>query len=162
MQTGNLLQCSTSDIGILDLESHWNSLIVAFPACWAYKKSMKAIAFVLLSLCLAGCAESKYASHPQAALIGPGYLETVAKHPPDRATQYYYPGFSIRDFELSADASLPLPKPNLSPEIVALLTNLRQPTQQVKDITGKGYPCLEKTGMRLFTKADQESTLSRK
>jgi hypothetical protein len=122
---------------------------------------MKVITFVLLALCLTGCA-SKYASHPQAALIGPGYLETVAAYPPDRDTQYYYPGFGIRNFELSADASAPLPKPDLSPTVTVLLTQLREPTQHVKDITGKGYPSLENTGMRLFTSSDQDSKTSHK
>jgi hypothetical protein len=115
---------------------------------------MKAIICVLSISCLTGCA-SKYSSHPGAALIGPGYLDTIADYPRDRDTQYYYPGFGIRNFELSPDASKPLPKPDLSPAVAALLTQLPEPSQQVKDITGKGYPCLEKTGIRLFTRADQ-------
>jgi hypothetical protein len=117
---------------------------------------MKAISFVLLIFCLTGCAASKYSSHPGAAVIGPGYLYAIAEYPRDFATQYYYPGFRIRDFELSADASKPLPKPDLSPAVAALLTELPEPTQHVKDITGKGYPCLETTGIRLFTSADQK------
>jgi hypothetical protein len=116
---------------------------------------MKVITFVFLSLCFTGCA-SKYASHPQAALIGPGYLETVAAYPRDRATQYYYPAFRIRDFQLSADASAPLPNPNLHPAVAVLLTHIPEPSQHVKDVTGKGYPGLERTtGMLLFTSAYQ-------
>lgn len=114
---------------------------------------MKVISSVLLVLCLTGCATSKYSSHPGAAVIGPDYLETMAKFPPDFDTQYYYPGFHIRDFVLSADASMPLPKPDLSPEVSALLTELPVPSPHVKAITGKGYPGLEETGIRLFTSA---------
>jgi hypothetical protein len=115
---------------------------------------MKVMSSVLLILCLTGCA-SKYSSNPGAALIGPGYLDTIADYPRDRDTQYYYPGFAIRDFELSAEASAPLPKPDLSPAVAALLTQIPEPSQHVKDITGKGYPCLEETGIRLFTRADR-------
>jgi hypothetical protein len=117
---------------------------------------MKVMTFVFLVLCLTGCAAGKYSSHPGAAVIGPGYLETIAKHPPDFDTQYYYPGFRIRDFELSPDAAKPLPKPDVSPAVAALLVELREPSQHVKAITGKGFPCLEKTGIRLFTSANQK------
>src|SRR5690242_19941792 len=121
---------------------------------------MKVMTFVLLTLCFTGCA-SKYSSNPGAAVVGPGYLDAIAAYPPDRATQYYYPGFRIRDFELSPDASTPLPIPNLSPAVAELLLQLPPPTQYVQDITGKGYPTLEKTGIRLFTQADPESIPSR-
>ncbi len=118
---------------------------------------MKAITFLFLALFSAGCANSKYSSNPGAAVIGPGYLETIAAYPPDHATQYYYPGFRIHGYEPSPDASTPLPKPDLSPAVAELLTQLQEPSRHVNDITGKGYPCLEKTGIRLFTSAEQES-----
>jgi len=117
---------------------------------------MKVITFAFVVLCLTGCAASKYSSNPGAAVVGPGYLETIAKYPPDFDTQYYYPGFRIRDFEPSDDASKPLPKPYLSPAVAALLIELPAPSQHVKEITGKGYPRLEKTGIRLFTSANQK------
>jgi hypothetical protein len=115
---------------------------------------MKVITFVLLAIGFTGCA-SKYSTNPGAAVIGPDYLDTIAAYPRDRTTQYYYPGFHIRDFELTLDASTPLPKPDLSPAVADLLLQIPEPTQHVKDITGKGYPCLEKTGIRLFTSADR-------
>ena len=117
---------------------------------------MKVIVSVFLALCLTGCAAGKYSSHPGAAVVGPGYLETIAKYPRDFDTQYFYPGFRIHDFGLSADASMPLPKPDLSPEVAALLTELPVPSRHVMAITGKGYPSLEMTGIRLFTKANQK------
>lgn len=168
MQITIFCPCSASDFGTWDLEFLWCLVLGIFLVLLLFaplepiRKTMKVMMFVFLALCFTGCASSKYSTHPQAALIGPGYLETAAKYPPDRATQFYYPGFSVHDFELSAAASAPLPKPDLSPAIQALLTQLRQPTQQVKDITGKGYPCLEKTGMRLFTSAEQEKHPSHK
>ena len=51
---------------------------------------------------------------------------------------------------------MPLPKPDLSPEVAALLTELPVPSRHVMAITGKGYPSLEMTGIRLFTKANQK------
>ena len=130
--------------------------MLLFVARRLIRKTMKVISFVLLILGLTGCAASKYSSHPGAAVVGPGYLETMAKYPPDFDTKYYYPGFRIRDFELSADAAMPLPKPDASPAVAALLTELPEPSPHVKDITGKGYPCLEKRGIRLFTSADRK------
>jgi hypothetical protein len=117
---------------------------------------MKVITFVLLALCLTGCATSKYSSNPGAAVVGPDYLDTIAAYPRGRATQYYYPGFHIREFELSSDASTPLPKPDLSPAVAELLLQIPEPAPHVMDITGKGYPCLEKRGIRLFTSAEQK------
>lgn len=117
---------------------------------------MKVSRFIFLVLCLTGCAGSKYASNPGAAVVGPGYLNAIAAHPRDRATEYYYPSFRIQDFQLSADASAPLPKGAAGPEVAALLTYVPEPSPQVKEITGKGYPCLERTGIHLFTEPSKE------
>ena len=112
---------------------------------------MKVSRFVFLVLCLTGCAGSKYASNPGAAVVGPGYLDAIAEHPRDRDTQYYYPSFRIADYQPSADASAPLPKAAVGAEVAALLTYVPEPSAQVQEITGKGYPCLERRGIRLFT-----------
>jgi hypothetical protein len=78
-------------------------------------------------------------------------LDYIAEYPRDHATQYYYPAFRIRDFELPPDVAAPLPPPHLSPMVAALLMDIPQPTQEVKDITGHGYPSLERTGLLMFT-----------
>jgi len=111
---------------------------------------MKVIRIVLLILCLTGCA-SKYASDPRAAVVGPAYLDAIAANPRDRATQYYYPSFAIRNFEPAAALSTPWPTPAVTPEIAALQTEIPEPSRNVREITGKGYPCLEQAGLRLFT-----------
>lgn len=113
---------------------------------------MKVSRLVFLVLFLTGCANSsKFSSNPGAAVVGPGYLNAIAEHPRDRNTQYYYPSFRMRDFQLSADASAPLPKGAVGPQVTASLTYVPEPSAQVKEITGKGYPCLERTGIQLFT-----------
>ena len=117
---------------------------------------MKVSRFIFLVLCLTGCAGSKYASNPGAAVVGPGYLDAIAANPRDRATEYYYPSFGMRDFQFSADASAPLPKGAAGPEVTALLTYVPEPGAQVKEITGKGYPCLERRGIYLFTEPRKE------
>jgi hypothetical protein len=106
----------------------------------------------VLGLGLAGCASSKYASNPGAAVVGPGYLEAMAAHPRDRDTQYYYPHFEVRGYEPSAGAAAPLPKASISAEVADLLINIPEPSREVTEITGKGYPCLERTGIILLTK----------
>jgi hypothetical protein len=110
---------------------------------------MKALYFVFLALCLTGCA-SRYSSDPRAAVVGPAYLDFIAEYPRDRDTQYYYPGFSIRDFQLPTALSIPMPSV-ASPRVAVLLAGVPEPSQKVKDITGKGYPRLERTGLLLFT-----------
>ena len=35
--------------------------------------------------------------------------------------------------------------------VAALLMDIPQPSQKVKDITGHGYPSLERTGLLMFT-----------
>ena len=112
---------------------------------------MKVSRFVFLVLFLTGCAGSKYSSNPGAAVIGPGYLDAIADHPRDRDTQYYYPSFGIRNYQPSTEASAPVPKAPVSPAVVALLTSVPEPGPHVKEITGKGYPCLERRGIQLFT-----------
>ena len=112
---------------------------------------MKVSQFIFLVVFLTGCAgSSKFSSNPGAAVVGPGYLEAIAAHPRDKATQYYYPSFGIRNFQLSADASARLPI-HVGPEVAALLTYVPEPSAHVKEITGKGYPCLERRGILLFT-----------
>ena len=112
---------------------------------------MKVTKFVLLTLCLTGCCSSKYSSNPGAAVVGPGYLCAIAEHPRDRDTQYYYPGFGIRDYHPSMDALAPMPKAPINPEVAAMLTYVPEPSEKVKKLTGKGYPCLERTGIILLT-----------
>jgi hypothetical protein len=112
---------------------------------------MKVSRFVFLVLFLTGCASSKFSSNPGAAVVGPGYLDAIAEHPRDRDTQYYYPSFKIQDYQPSAEALEPLPKAAVGAEVAALLTYVPEPSAHVKEITGKGYPCLERTGIQLFT-----------
>lgn len=88
--------------------------------------------------------------------MGPGYLYAIADHPRDRDTQYFYPGFGIRNFEFGTNLATPLPPPNLSSRVAALLTYIPEPSQPVKDITGKGYPKLEQAGILLFTRPAQQ------
>lgn len=118
---------------------------------------MKVIASVFLALCFTGCAgPSKFSSNPGAAVVGPGYLDAIADHQRDRDTQYYYPGFGIHDFEFGANLSTPLPPPDVSPKVAALLIAIPEPSHDVQKITGKGYPALERTGIRLFTSPAQK------
>lgn len=112
---------------------------------------MKVNRLIFLVLFLTSCAGSKFASNPGAAVVGPGYLDAIADNPRDRATQYYYPSFGIRDFQPSAELSEPLPKADIGADVAALLTYVPEPSAQVIEITGKGYPCLERRGIQLFT-----------
>jgi hypothetical protein len=114
------------------------------------KPGMKATGLICIVSLLAGCAKSRFASDPRAAVVGPAYLDYIVENPPDRDTQFYCPAFTIGGLHNWADPSLGLS--NTSPtEISALLINLPAPTQKVKDLTGKGYPDLERKGVRLFT-----------
>lgn len=63
--------------------------------------------------------------------------------------------------KLRADRSLSeLPSPLAS--IDALQTDMPEPSQAVKDITGKGYPLLEqKSGLLVFTGTDYQTQLSK-
>lgn len=134
-----------------------HQLRLPFSAPGPISYAMKVIACVFLVLCFTGCAgSSKHSSNPGAAVVGPGYLYAIADYPRDRDTQYYYPGFGIRNFEFGTNLSTPLPQPDLSPKVAALLTYIPEPSQKVKDITGKGYPELERTGIQLFTGPAQQ------
>lgn len=117
---------------------------------------MKVIRFVFLAFCLTGCASSKHSTDPRAAVVGPAYLDYIAAHPRDQATQYYYPSFGIHNFQPSEALLTPLPKSAAGPKVAALLADIPEPSRQVQEVTGKGYPCLERTGIRLFTAPSQQ------
>ena len=103
------------------------------------------------ALLLAGCTTqpSRFASDPRAAIIGPAYLDVIADNPRDCHTQFYYPAFT-RDLPGWTDPTSTLP-PNPFPEISPLLTDIPAAAPEVRDIAGKGYPDLERKGIRLFT-----------
>lgn len=113
---------------------------------------MKAIGLILLALSLVGCAsKSKFASDPRAAVVGPAYLDYIAQYPRDRDTEFYYPAFTVHSLEKGLPPSTTLPGSAVAPSISAILISIPEPTQQIKNITGKGYPSLERDGLRLFT-----------
>jgi hypothetical protein len=113
---------------------------------------MKAIGLILVVLALAGCAQSPYSHDPRAAKVGPAYLDYIAQYPRDRATEYYYPVFTLRGMTCCQDSVADIPGPLANP-IDPLLTQLPDVPACVQKITGKGYPCLESVGMRVFTGA---------
>lgn len=115
---------------------------------------MKVIQFGFLALYLTGCA-SRYSSDPRAAVVGPAYLDFIAEYPRDHATQYYYPSFEIRNFELEPALTVPMSSA-AGPKVSVLLADIPEPSPRVKDITGKGYPSLEQTGLRLFTRQAEQ------
>lgn len=122
----------------------------------AYKESMKAIGLSLLALSVAGCSSpnpNRYAWDPRAALVGPAYLEYMAEFPRDRDTEFFYPSFTSRSVETAVPASTPLTGAAVPPAVAALLIDIPQPNPNVDGCEGKGYPKLEKTGIRLFTAA---------
>lgn len=106
---------------------------------------MKAVSILVLALAASGCAtKSKYAGDPRAAVVGPAYLDYIDQYPRDRDTQYYYPGFGVSGFTNEVDYSLP-PSDTYS-EFKPLLTQIPQRSEEVKEITGKGWPELERIG----------------
>jgi hypothetical protein len=122
---------------------------------------MKAIGLILLVISLAGCSTpSKFVSDPRAAQIGPAYLDYIVEYPPDRDTQFRYPSFTVTGLEKWVDPYMnALPSP--FPSIDALLIKIPEPSQAVKDITGKGYPQLEQeSGLLVFTGPNNQVKLT--
>jgi len=106
---------------------------------------MKAFSILAVVLIFAGCSTpSKYADDPRAASVGPDYLDYIDQHPRDRDTQYYYPLFGVSGFTNEIDYNFP-PFDTYS-EFKPLLTQIPEPSEHVKEITGKGWPQLEHEG----------------
>ena len=112
---------------------------------------MKAIGLILVVPLLAGCA-SRYAHDPGAAKVGPAYLDYTAHNPRDRATEFYYPVFAVRELANREDSTVYPPSPPAR-AIAPLLIRRPEASPHVKTITGKGYPCLESAGMPVLTGA---------
>ena len=123
--------------------------------------SMKAIGLVLVVMSLAGCAtQSKFASDPRAAVVGPAYLDYIAEYPSDRDTQYYYPSFTVAGVGKWVDL-FPSEMPSSSSSIDALLTDIPEPSPAVKDLTGKGYPLFEqRSGLLVFTGTNYQTQMT--
>jgi hypothetical protein len=120
----------------------------------AYKESMKAIGLFLLALSVVGCSSaSRFALDPRAAVVGPAYLDYMAEFPRDRATELYYPAFTSGSVEPGASPATVLTGAAVPANVASLLIDIPQPKQNAKDSAGKGYPELERTGIRLFTAA---------
>jgi hypothetical protein len=114
---------------------------------------MKVLSIVALALVGFGCAHpSKFANDPRAAIVGPHYLNYIEQHPRDRDTQFYYPVFGVRGFTNEVDYALP--NSSSISEFKALVTERPEPTEAVKQITGKGWPELERIGILLFSRND--------
>jgi len=122
----------------------------------AIKEGMKATAFLIVALSIAGCAtQSKFASDPRAEVIGSDYLDYIVKYPPDKDTEYYTPWFTIngRQNKPSYGAQ------NTHP----LEIDVQTPPLAVKDLAGKGYPLLEqKSGLLVFTGINDQIRLTEK
>jgi hypothetical protein len=117
---------------------------------------MKGIGLIIMVLSLAGCATtSKFAFDPRAAVLGPDYLDYIAQYSRDRDTEYYYPSFTISGMEDWVVPYSSAQDPSSPSGVAALLTHVPAPSPAVKAITGQGYPCLEKTGLPLFTDSYQ-------
>ena len=116
---------------------------------------MKATVF-LIPLLLAGCAtQSKFANDPRAQVVGPAYLDCIAEYPPDMATEFYAPWFTIsgRQNEHSSGAQDRHP----------LEIDLPTPSKAVQDIAGTGFPLLEqKSGLLVFTGPNGQMGLTEK
>jgi hypothetical protein len=122
----------------------------------AYKESMKMIGLVLpvLVLCVIGCSSpSRFASDPRAAVVGPAYLDYITEFPRDRSTELYYPAFTSGSVEPGVPPTMVSTGAGVPANVASLLIDIPQPKPDVKDSAGKGYPDLERTGIRLFTAA---------
>ena len=108
---------------------------------------MKPLSIIAVALLGSGCASpSKFVNDPRARVVGPDYLDAIAQHPRDRDTQFYYPLFTVGGITNGAD-SYDSPSKASESEFKALLTEIPQPTEAVKKITGKGWPQLERVGI---------------
>jgi hypothetical protein len=110
---------------------------------------MKVVGLLCLAIVLSGCASrtNKYANDPRAHCVGAAYLDYIDEYPPDRDTQFFYPSFFV--VSGAKDVSEPAPTPQ-DQQIQPLLTVRPEPTQEVKAITGQGWPKLESTGVPFF------------
>ncbi len=109
----------------------------------------------LVALLAGGCVHSsRFRNDPRAAVVGPDYLAYIAEYPMDRATQYYYPAFTIAGLTNWADPLAGM-QGTVPAEIRRLLTTVPPMSPSVQAIEGKGWPELERKGMPLFlTKQD--------
>jgi len=113
---------------------------------------MKVIGFMLSALVLTGCSHaSRFASDPRAALVGPAYLDYIVENPRDLDTQFYYPAFTTRADENGSAQPQGVIGAAIPATITALMIDIPQPSQNVHDSAGKGYPELERDGIPLFT-----------
>ena len=110
---------------------------------------MKASVILALALLGSGCATSKFANDPRAFLVGPDYLDYIAQYPRDRDTQYYYPVLTLRGLTNWVDPNSTLPTPSFEARIDALLVPIPNPTEKVKENTGKGWARLERKGVSM-------------
>ena len=106
---------------------------------------MKAMVFLILALSLAGCAtQSKFASDPRAAVVGPDYLDYIVEYPPDKDTEFQAPWFTLNGRQTEPSYGVQNTHP--------LETQIPTPPPAVTDLAGKGYPLLEqKSGLLVFT-----------
>ena len=112
---------------------------------------MKVLLIVALALLGSGCATSKFANDRRAFLVGPDYLDYIARYPRDRDTQYYYPVLTVRGLTHWVDPHSTLPAPSFGSSIDALLVPIPEPTEEVKRITGTGWAHLERAGIPMST-----------
>jgi hypothetical protein len=107
---------------------------------------MKVLSIIALALVACGCAApSKFANDPRAAVVGPAYLDYIQQHPRDRDTQFYYPLFAVGGSTNVVDYRTP--QTASEAEFKALVTEISEPTEAVKEMTGKGWPQLEHEGI---------------
>ena len=111
---------------------------------------MKITGLFLLALSLVGCSSpSRYASDPRAGVVGHAFLDYMAEFPRDRDTEYFYPSFTS-----GGSPAAPLqvfPGSGVPLSVAALLIDIPQPNPNVDGCAGKGFPALERSGIRLCT-----------
>jgi hypothetical protein len=106
---------------------------------------MKALSIVVLGLVATGCStSSKYVNDPRAAVVGPAYLDYIDQYPRDRDTQFYYPLFAVSGYTNEVDYTAPTSAETA--EFKPLLTQIPPVSEEIREITGKGWPKLEQIG----------------
>lgn len=110
---------------------------------------MKALFILGLIVLASGCTHSpsRFAHDPRAAVVGPDYLDAIADYPRDQSTQFYYPVLTARGLENWTDPYADAPKGSFGNGVDALLIDVPQPSDEVRQITGKGWPRLEQYGI---------------
>jgi len=108
---------------------------------------MKALFIISLALLGSGCETTKFTNDPRAFLVGPDYLDAIAQHPRDRDTQFYYPLLALPGITNSVDLRFGPTTPSLGSKVDALLIDIPEPTEEVRQITGKGWVLLEREGI---------------